>query len=103
MTALKIKAADIDLSEDGITKVKSAELATKLLHSKGNSSKNDPMALLRMASPTLDLSSVSINEAGNVVISDEKLQQTLKSINDSLTEDELTLGNNLCGWGCDDQ
>ena len=101
--SLRIHPRNIATPTQNTTVIDSEQLATRLVRSRGAADdKEDPLALLRLASPHLSLDDISIDAQGRVVVEHEGFRTAMSEVMENLTPDAQSEENNgICGWGCD--
>ena len=100
--ALRIHPRDISTPTRDKTVIASDQLATRLVRSRGAEDKDDPLELLRLASPKLSLDDISIDADGRVVVEQEEFQVAMSKVMQNLdVEAQSEENNGICGWGCD--
>ncbi|MDF4511698.1 hypothetical protein P3472_11295 [Vibrio parahaemolyticus] len=91
---IEIKGIDIDLRQDGVVRISSPSLVNGLI--------KDQAATLNLVDSELaplDLSKLTFDNQGKVVIADQNFHDQLKAKLNALAKDEL-VKNVGCGGGC---
>ena len=100
--SLRIHPRDIATPTQNTTVIASEQLATRLVRSRGAAAKDDPLELLRLASPKLSLDDISIDAQGRVVVQQEEFRAAMSKAMENLDPEAQSEENNgICGWGCD--